>query len=164
MAEFDDFVRARSTGLLRVAYLLTGDLHAAEDLVQDVLEQMYVKWRRIGGAPEAYARRALVNRSANRWRRRGRRPETALAHHDRPEPDHSDDVVVRDAVVEALRTLPPRQRAAVVLRYLDDLPIAEVARALNCSPGAVKSNASRGLERLREALNPVTATTGRTVR
>ena len=150
--EFDDFVRARTTGLLRIAYLLTGDAHAAEDLLQEVLEQMYVKWRRIRGAPEAYARRALVNRSANRWRRRGRRPETALGHHDRAEPDHSDDVVVRDAVVEALRALPPRQRAAVVLRYLDDLSVAEVARALNCSEGTVKSNASRGLEGLRAAL------------
>ena len=70
---FDDFVRSRSTSLLRIAYLLTGDRHSAEDLVQEVLEQMYVKWRRIEGYPEAYARRALVNRSTNRWRTRGRR-------------------------------------------------------------------------------------------
>src|SRR4051812_15558164 len=120
--DFDDFVRSRSTGLLRVAFLLTGDRHAAEDLVQEVLEQMYVKWRRIEGAPEAYARRALVNRSTNRWRSRSRRPEAPLGHHDRPQPDHSDDIAVRDAVVTALRALPPRQRAAVVLRYLDDEP------------------------------------------
>jgi len=156
---FDEFVRTRSTGLLRVAYLLTGDRHHAEDLLQEVLEQMYVKWRRIDAAPEAYARRALVNRATNRWRRRGRRPEAPLAHHDVAQPDHSDGVVVRDAVLEALRALPPKQRAAVVLRYLDDLPIADVARALDCSEGSVKSNASRGLERLRAALGPVPATT-----
>jgi RNA polymerase sigma-70 factor (sigma-E family) len=158
---FDEFVRSRSTGLLRVAYLLTGDRHAAEDLLQEVLEQMYVKWRRIDGAPEAYARRALVNRSTNRWRMRGRRPEAPLAHHDVAVPDPSENVIARDTVVEALRALPPRQRAAVVLRYLDDLPIAEVARALDCSEGNVKSSASRGLERLRAALAPVATMTVR---
>jgi RNA polymerase sigma factor (sigma-70 family) len=115
----------------------------------------------VAGSPEAYARRALVNRATNRWRRRGRRPEAPLAHHDVAEPDHSDGVVVREAVVEALRALPPRQRAAVVLRYLDDLPIADVARALDCSEGAVKSNTSRGLDRLRAALAPVTVPTER---
>ena len=156
---FDDFIRGRGTGLLRIAYLLTGDRHSAEDLVQEVLEQMYVKWRRIHGMPEAYARRALVNRSANRWRRRGRRPEAPLAGHDVAAPDHSEHVVVRDAVLSALRTLPPRQRAAVVLRYLEDLPVAEVARALDCSEGNVKSSVSRGLVRLRAALDPVTSTT-----
>jgi RNA polymerase sigma-70 factor (sigma-E family) len=142
----------RSTALLRVAYLLTGDRHAAEDLLQDVLEQIYVKWSRIHGAPEAYARRALVNRATNRWRLRSRRPETALAHHDRTESDPSDDLLVRDVVVAALRTLPARQRAAVVLRFLEDLPVAEVARALDCNEGAVRSNTSRGLEKLRAAL------------
>jgi RNA polymerase sigma-70 factor (sigma-E family) len=152
---FDDFVRSRSTGLLRVAFLLTGDRHAAEDLLQEVLEQMYVKWRRIDGAPEAYARRALVNRSTNRWRTRSRRPEAPLAHHDRAQPDHSDDVAVRDAVIHALRALPPRQRAAVVLRYLDDLPVSDVARAMDCSEGTVKSNAARGLDHLRATLAPM---------
>jgi len=152
---FDDFVRRRSTGLLRVAYLLTGDRHAAEDLLQEVLEQMYVRWRRIHGAPEAYARRALVNRATNRWRSRARRPETPLdAHHEQPGPDHGDDVAVRSAVLGALRELPAKQRAAVVLRYLDDLPVHEVAAALGCSEGTVKSNASRGLDRLRQVLGP----------
>ncbi|GAA0559869.1 SigE family RNA polymerase sigma factor [Paractinoplanes ferrugineus] len=153
--EFDEFVRSRSTGLLRIAYLLTGDRHAAEDLLQEVLEQMYVRWRRIRGAPEVYARRTLVNRSINRWRRRGRRPEAALGDLDVGLPDHSDGIVVRDVVVKALRELPPRQRAAVVLRYLDDRPVEEVAAALECSPGTVKSNAARGLEKLRAALGPV---------
>jgi RNA polymerase sigma-70 factor (sigma-E family) len=153
--EFDEFVRSRSTGLLRVAYLLTGDRHAAEDLLQEVLEQMYVRWRHIRGAPEAYARRILVNRSINRWRRRGRRPEAALGDIDVGLPDHSDGIVVRDAVVNALKDLPPRQRAVVVLRYLDDLPVNEVAAALECSEGTVKSNAARGLDKLRAVLGPV---------
>ena len=154
-ADCDEFVRTGSTGLLRTAYLLTGDRHAAEDLVQEVLEQMYVRWRRIEGYPEAYARRALVNRSTNRWRSRGRRPEAPLAHHDVNEPDHSDGVAVREAVVAALRGLPPQQRATVVLRYLDDLPVHEVAAALGCSDGTVKSNSARGLDRLRAVLGPV---------
>ena len=154
---FDDFVRSRSTGLLRVAYLLTGDRHAAEDLLQEVLEQMYVRWRRIEGAPEAYARRALVNRATNRWRSRARRPETPFeARHEQPRPDHGEDVALRSAVLAALRDLPARQRAAVVLRYLDDLPVHEVAEALGCSEGTVKSNAARGLDRLRRVLGPST--------
>ncbi|MEW2376114.1 SigE family RNA polymerase sigma factor [Micromonospora sp. NPDC047812] len=151
-AEFDDFVRTRSVALLRVAYLLTGDRHAAEDLLQEVLEQMYVRWRRVRTSPEAYARRALVNRSINRWRRRARRPEQALGDNDGVARDHADDVALRQAVVAALRTLPPRQRAAVVLRYLEDLSVADVAGALRCSEGTVKSHASRGLAHLREAL------------
>ena len=159
---FDEFVRTRSTGLLRVSYLLTGDRHAAEDLLQEVLEQMYVRWRRIDGAPEAYARRALVNRATNRWRRRARRPEAPLTGHEQrhTEPDHGDDVVIKEAVLAALRDLPARQRATVVLRYLDDLPVHEVAAALGCSEGTVKSNASRGLDRLRQVLGPALITEG----
>ncbi|MFI7513966.1 SigE family RNA polymerase sigma factor [Micromonospora echinofusca] len=151
-AEFDDFVRTRSVALLRVAYLLTGDRHAAEDLLQEVLEQVYVRWRRVRISPEAYARRALVNRSINRWRRRVRRPEQALGDNHGVARDHADDIALRQAVVAALRTLPPRQRAAVVLRYLEDLSVADVAGALRCSEGTVKSHASRGLAHLREAL------------
>ncbi|MEH0938247.1 SigE family RNA polymerase sigma factor [Micromonospora psammae] len=151
-AEFDDFVRTRSVTLLRVAYLLTGDRNAAEDLLQEVLEQVYVRWRRVRTTPEAYARKALVNRAANRWRRRARRPERALAEHDGVRQDHADDVATREGIVAALRTLPPRQRATVVLRYLEDLSVTDVAAALGCSEGAVKSNTSRGLARLRESL------------
>jgi RNA polymerase sigma-70 factor (sigma-E family) len=151
-AEFDEFVRTRSMALLRVAYLLTGDRDAAEDLLQEVLEQVYVRWRRVQSSPEAYARRALVNRSINRWRRRARRPEQSLGDYDGAIRDHADDVALRRVVVAALRDLPARQRAAVVLRYLEDLPTADVAAALGCSEGAVKSHASRGLARLREAL------------
>jgi len=150
---FSDFVRSRSTALLRVAYLLTGDRHTAEDLLQEVLEQMYVRWSRVHTAPEAYARRALVNRAANRRRRFLRRPEKPLAEWDVATADRTDDMVLRDAVVTALRTLTPHQRAAVVLRFLEDLPVADVAAALDCSVGAVKSHTARGLARLRTELS-----------
>jgi RNA polymerase sigma-70 factor (sigma-E family) len=150
---FEEFVTTRSTGLLRVAYLLTGDRHAAEDLLQGVLERMYVRWRRIAGDPEAYARRALTNAAANRWRVRSRRPETPLLpEHDRGRPDRADGIVEADAVVRALRSVPVRQRAVVVLRYLEDLSEEETARLLGVTPGTVKSQASKGLARLRAAL------------
>ncbi|MFC6021175.1 SigE family RNA polymerase sigma factor [Plantactinospora solaniradicis] len=151
-AEFDDFVRTRSVTLLRVAYLLTGDRHEAEDLLQEVLEQVYVHWRRVRTVPEAYARRALINRAASRWRRRARRPERALGDLDPSAPDGTENVLLRELVVAALRALPHRQRAAVVLRFLEDLSVADVAAALDCSEGAVKSHTARGLARLRAAL------------
>lgn len=152
--EFDDFVRARSGALLQVAYLLVGDRHAAEDLLQDVLAQVYVRWRRVRTSPEAYVRRALVNRAATRWRRRSRRPEQALGDLDPAQPDGAEGVVLRETVLTALRALPVRQRAAVVLRYLADLPVADVAEALGCSEGAVKSHTSRGVAHLRQILSP----------
>jgi len=149
---FEEFVNARSPGLLRTAYLLCGgDRLAAEDLLQDVLERMYVRWRRIHGAPEAYARRALANAAANRWRRRARRVresplEAAGAAVGGPE----QSVVDRDEVVRALAALPPRMRAVLVLRYFDDLSESETAAALGCGVGTVKSQTSRALARLRE--------------
>lgn len=153
VGDFDDFVRTRSASLLRSAYLLVGDEHTAQDLLQEVLEGMYVHWRRIRASPESYARRALVHRATNRWRWRRRRPEAALLpDHDRSVSDHADTYATQDLVVRALRDLPPRQRAVVVLRYLDDLSEAETAALLGCSIGSVKSHASRGLARLRPAL------------
>lgn len=158
--DFDEFVRARSSTLLRVAYLLTGDRHTAEDVVQEVLAQVFLRWPRIHTAPEAYARRAVVNQTTSRWRRRARRPESALHDRDVVAADRIDDIVTRDTVLAALRALPARQRAAVVLRFLEDLPVADVARALDCSEGVVKSNTSRGLERLRAALAATVTSTG----
>ena len=157
--EFDEFVRARSLGLLRTAVLLTGgDRGHAEDLLQDVLARMYARWSRIEG-PEAYARRALVHAAVNRWRGRGRRPEVPL-----PDPDAGADtadpaatVDLRDALTRELLRLPPRQRAVLVLRYLDDLPDEEIARTLGCAPGSVRSHASRGLARLRERVGDLDA-------
>ena len=147
--EFDEFVVGASTRLLRAAFLLTGDVHAAEDLVQDVLARMYVAWPRIDD-PTAYARRALTHGATNRWRSRRRRPEVPLEpSHDRPGwlPDAE-----RLDVLRALADLPDRQRAVVVLRFLEDASVEETARALGCTAGTVKSHTARALPRLRALL------------
>jgi RNA polymerase sigma-70 factor (sigma-E family) len=155
-ADFTDFVTHRAAALLRTAYLLCGgDRGAAEDLLQDVLERAYPRWRRIKGRPEPYLRAALANAAANRWRNRSRRvsevPLQDEAPPARPGPEHQ--VAEEDRVVRALRTLPPRMRAVLVLRFFDDMAEAEIAKALRCSTGTVKSQTSRGLARLRELLD-----------
>ncbi|TDW81079.1 MULTISPECIES: SigE family RNA polymerase sigma factor [Kribbella] len=152
--DFDDFVRGSATRLLRTAVLLTGDRAAAEDLVQETYERIYVRWRRIHSAPEAYAHKTLANLTANRWRSRGRKPEVALADHDRATPDGSDNFAIRDQLLAALQELPPRQRAVIVLRYYEDLTEAQTADVLGCSVGTVKSQASRALDRLRLITEP----------
>jgi RNA polymerase sigma-70 factor (sigma-E family) len=157
MDDFDDFVRSRADELLRLAYLMCGDRHQAEDLLQEVLERMYLRWRRISVSPEAYARRALVNRTINHWRWRRRHREVPLDHVVGPtvEPmveDHAGDVSSRARVVQLLGTLGRRQRAAIVLRYLNGLSVAEVADLLGCSEPTVRSHTFRGLAKLRAAL------------
>jgi RNA polymerase sigma-70 factor (sigma-E family) len=153
--DFDEFMRGTSTRFLRTAVLLTGDRQAAEDLVQEVYERVYVRWRGIRGAPEAYARKALTNLVANRWRSRGRKPEVALADkHDEPTPDGSEGFAVREQLLAALQELPPRQRAVIVLRYYEDLTEAQTADTLGCSVGTVKSQASRALTKLRLTTEP----------
>ncbi|WP_018501725.1 SigE family RNA polymerase sigma factor [Parafrankia discariae] len=153
---FEEFVARTSDRLVRCAVLLVGDRGAAEDLVQGALERTYRHWPRVSaGYPEAYVRRALVNAAASRWRRFRIRevpwgPDIEIGLPDQANlPDHADRLSVRDELVQALMTLPVRQRAVLVLRYLDDLPEAEVAAMLGCSVGSVKSQASRGLARLR---------------
>jgi RNA polymerase sigma-70 factor (sigma-E family) len=155
-ADFTDFVTHRAASLLRTAYLLCGgDRPAAEDLLQDVLERAYPRWRRIKGKPEPYLRAALANAAANRWRSRSRRVnEVALdaaSAVTRPSPEQQ--IVNEDQVVRALRQLPARMRAVLVLRFYDDMSEADVAKALRCSLGTVKSQTSRGLARLRELLD-----------
>jgi len=151
---FEDFVRARSSSLLRTALLLTGQNRAeAEDLLQVALERAYRHWSRIcrSEAPERYVRRILANASTDRWRRLTRRPEGSLQPTD-PGPvtaDHSAAIADRDYLLRALAALPPGQRAVLVLRYFDDLSEAETAQVLGCTPGTVKSQAARGLARLR---------------
>ncbi|SHG01018.1 SigE family RNA polymerase sigma factor [Streptoalloteichus hindustanus] len=164
-SDFGDFVRHRSHALLRTAYLLCGgDRHAAEDMLQEVLERVFARWNRIRGDVEPYVRAALANAAANRWRRRARRVREApldLA----PEPADrgpEDSVADRDRVVTALAQLPPRMRAVLVLRFFDDLSEAQTAAALGCGLGTVKSQTSRGLARLRELLGePQLVTPGR---
>lgn len=151
-AGFDEFVAAQASRLLRSAYLLTADRGAAEDVLQEVLERLYVAWPRVDN-PVAYTRVALARRAADRWRLRSRRPEVALgARHDVGIADGSSTVDERDRLLAALALLGPRQRAVVVLRYLEDLSEADTAAALGISLGTVKSQASRGLRRLRGIL------------
>ncbi|WP_086819301.1 SigE family RNA polymerase sigma factor [Allokutzneria sp. NRRL B-24872] len=154
---FADFVRERSSVLLRTSYLLcAGDRGAAEDLLQDVLERMFCRWRRISGPPEPYARKALANAAANRWRSRSRRvTEAPLDDVLGPsEPGHEDGVIARAELVRALAALPPKMRTVIVLRYFEDFTEEQAAQALGCGKGTVKSQTSRGLARLRDLISP----------
>lgn len=158
-ASFEDFVYARSSSLLRTALLLTGQNRAdAEDLLQIALERAYRHWPRLcrSGEPERYIRRILANASADRWRRLARRPEQPMpaAGPDPAVPDGTAKIVDREYLLWALATLPPRQRAVLVLRYFDDMSEGETAQILGCSLGTVKSHAARALARLRDAPVP----------
>ncbi|MEU1751498.1 SigE family RNA polymerase sigma factor [Micromonospora matsumotoense] len=152
--EFRDFVAARSSSLLRTAYLLAGDWATAEDLLQTALTKTYLAWRRLGGieAVEPYARRVLVNTSTSWWRRRwhGERPTEVLP--ERAGVDEIAQQLDRDALWRHLRALPARQRAVLVLRYYEDLSEAQTAALLEISPGTVKSQTSRALATLRRRL------------
>ncbi|MBO3747204.1 SigE family RNA polymerase sigma factor [Streptosporangiaceae bacterium NEAU-GS5] len=152
-AAFDEFVGARSTALLRTAILVCGaSTHDAEDLVQGALERVYRHWPRIRhDNPEAYARRALVNSAITRARRRRVIREISFARPPEGAVD-SPDLGLRDALLDELRRLPPRMRAVLVLRYWEDLSEAETAAVLGCSVGTVKSQAARGLARVRERM------------
>jgi RNA polymerase sigma-70 factor (sigma-E family) len=150
-----DFVRAAWPRLLRTAVLLCGSREDAEDLTQTALVKVVRHWQRVERAedPYAYARAVLVNTAASRWRRVRRFAElTAGDRGPAPAPDPAGDVVLRDAVRGALAELPPRMRAVLVLRYFEDLTEQQTAAALGCSVGSVKSQASRGLDRLRDRL------------
>lgn len=151
--DFREFVRSRSPALLGTAYALTGDRGLAEDLLQSALLNTYRHWRRVRhyDHPDAYVRRVLANQHVSWWRRR-RVPESDAPPPDRAGPSAASSVEERDELWRALRRLPPRTRAVVVLRYWEDLAEAEVAAMLGCSVGTVKSHASRGLARLRVVL------------
>lgn len=150
---FHDFVRTWSPGLMRTAYLLTGDHGHAEDLVQTALMQVSRRWRRLD-RPDlayAYARRTLVNAHTS-WRRRRRVPEQLIAVHDEIPLAAHEHFSAADHTAEALRALPPGMRAVLVLRFHDDLSEADTAAVLGCSVGTVKSQTSRALARMREHL------------
>jgi RNA polymerase sigma-70 factor (sigma-E family) len=160
--QFRDFVTEHSAALLRLAYLLCADHAGAEDLVQNALVRVYVRWNRIETNPAAYVRRVLVTTAASEGRRAFRRRERMTAQ----PPDLSDrhDAFAqaddRDRLLNALRSLPPRQRAAVVLRHWLDLDAAESAAILGCSAETVRSQTARGLDKLRAALETATPTLG----
>jgi len=151
--EFRAFVAARSPALLRTAYFMTGDADQAQDLLQTALLASARRWARIRDRdqPEAYVRRALYRHQINRWRALARRPERLVAVlPDRAGGrDHAADIALRHGLIDALRQLPPRQRAVVVLRYYEDRPEAEVAEVLGISLGTVRSQASKALAKLR---------------
>jgi RNA polymerase sigma-70 factor (sigma-E family) len=153
--DFRDFVTSRSPALLRTAYLLVGDRALAEDLVQSALAKAYRHWGRVtaAGNPEAYVRRIMVNERRSWWRRNPGR-EVVGAVPERSGPDEPGALVERDAVWRAVLGLPPRTRAVLVLRYWEDLSEAETATVLGCSVGTVKSQASRGLRRLQDVIDP----------
>ena len=154
-AGFREFALSRRAALRRTAYLVGGDWHLADDVVQETLARLYADWPRLAarGSVDAYARRAVVN-GVLAHRRRPWRREVATAGPDLPDraaPGAADDGT-RDALLQALAGLGASQRAVVVLRYWEDLSVEEVARVLGCTTGNVKSQAARGLARLRAAL------------
>ena len=163
-ADFEQFVTGSSDALLRTAYLVVWDPVEAEDLVQECLLAVARRWPRVRGMdhPHAYARRILINLALDGATRRTRRREELAANGSGAVDEFADEssarrlhaVGVRAELVEALGTLPPRQRAVLVLRYFEDLSEAQVAELLGCSLGTVKSTTSRGLARLHAALSP----------
>lgn len=149
-AEFTAFAVARTPALYRSAWLLCGDRHTAEDLVQETLAKVYGAWRRSIENPAAYAQTTLVRTFVSGRRRRS---SSELAYADLPDApgaDPSSGADLRLALQDALGELAPVDRAVVVLRYLEDLPVDEVAARLGLSPGAVKNRSMRALARMRE--------------
>ncbi len=154
--EFEEFAVARTPQLYRAAWLMCGDAHRAEDLVQDTLAKVYVRWhRRLGGPiehPVAYAHTTLTRTYISAQRRR--------SNHETPTerlPETSDgrgDAATGLALRAALDELAPMDRAVLVLRYLEDISVADTADALGVSPGAVRNRTIRALDRLRAVLGP----------
>ena len=169
-ASFDEFVHAHAGGLLRTACLITWDDAEAEDLVQECLLRVSVRWRRVQGMdmPLAYARRILVNLAlAGRDRRSRRRAELMGDDFDDANHERVDGraeallgaLSARSELLDALGCLTTQQRTVLVLRYFEDLSEAQVADLLGCSAGTVKSSASRGIARLRQRLTASTSET-----
>ena len=160
--EFAAYMQARQPSLLRTAYLLTGDRHAAEDLVQTALAKLYLSWDKVQkrDSVDGYVRRILVNENNSMWRRGWKKREYATGV--MPDDDHVTDEYdegQRAAVWAVVQTLPRKARAVVVLRYYEQLSEAETAEVLGISVGTVKSQASRALASMRERapqhLNPL---------
>lgn len=148
--DFCAFVAARQRALLRSAALLTGDAALAEDLVQAALVKCWAHWPRLiaGGDAEAYVRRVIVRTHASWWRRRWRGEIPTAQLPEQAVPCSAEQADVREAVRQALLALPPRQRAAVVLRYFDDLTEQQTAAVMGCAVGTVKSQTAHALRKL----------------
>jgi RNA polymerase sigma-70 factor (sigma-E family) len=154
--DFAEFVRVALPGLIRYGHALTGNPHDAADLVQTVLEKVGARWakiRRNCEDPTAYVRKAMANTHVSRWRRTRR--ETLLADFPDVPATAQQDRLEHEPVWIALRSLPPRQRAVVVLRYYEGLSELEIADTLGVSCGTVKSQASKALATLRKRLGPL---------
>ena len=165
-AELELFLAERADHLLRTAVLLAGSREGGEDLLQTAVERLLRRWRRFDGDPEGYLRLTLCNLATDRHRRAGRwrQKERLLRAELRQPQDPAGDVDLRDALVRLLLRLPARQRAALVLRYWEQLTDAEAAVVLGCAEGTVKSAVSRGLTRMRELAeewNDTAAVSGR---
>jgi RNA polymerase sigma-70 factor (sigma-E family) len=158
--EFEAFVCASADRLLHTAYLVIGDLGRAEDLVQDTLIVIARRWRRVSGMsqPYAYTRRVLINAACDDLRRTAGRREVLGDAPDLPAPDETAGVDLHSDLLLGLAQLSARQRATVVLRYWDDLSEADIAYALGCSVGTVKTHTSRALTHLRQFLETSSAT------
>lgn len=155
--EYVEFVEVASSSLRRTAFLVCGDWHRADDIVQDALYKLYLSWQKVDrrGNVLAYARRTVVNAAIDNGRRPWRREVPTERLPDRVA-NHSDPAVAQAArgeLLTALAALGPRQRACVVLRYYEDLSIEETAEILGCSQGTVKSQTARGLDSLRHAIS-----------
>ena len=153
---FEEYFRSRRDAVRRSAFLLCGDWHRADDLAQTAFVALHRKWDSIRepAALDAYVRRTLVRASIDESRRPWRR-ERAVSELPEPpvrEDGTADGVATREALVDGLRKLPPRQRAVLVLRYLEGLDVAATAAALGCRQGTVKSQAAHGLTALRSVL------------
>lgn len=154
MNDFTEYVTARAGWLRKVAYLLCGDWHRADDLVQSSITRLYANWPRATRADnlDGYARRTLVNTFLAEQRQSWwRRVDLCGIDHD-PPPAPGPDVDSALDLRAALDRLPARQRATIVLRYFGDLPVAEVARVLGCSQGTVKSQTAKAVDTLRGLL------------
>ena len=159
-AEFLDFAEASRTRLRRTAFLMCGDWERASDITQEALIRLYVAWPRIdkGAGLSSYARRTVVSIAID-WSRRKSSSELPDADLDGGRfADPTDGIADRITILNALATLAPRQRACVVLRYYEDLSVAEVARMLGCREGTVKSQTARALDTLRKILGDLSLT------
>ncbi|MFJ6198578.1 SigE family RNA polymerase sigma factor [Micromonospora sp. NPDC092111] len=152
---FEEYVSSRGPALVRLARLLTGDAHRAEDLTQDVLARAYLHWRSIARTdrPDVYVRRMLVNANRSWWRRRSNRELVVDGFVERAgRGDLGGEAADRDELWRLILRLPDRQRAVLVLRYYEDLDDATIAQILDCSPVTVRTHAMRALAHLRERL------------
>lgn len=154
--DFAEFVRVALPGLMRYGHALAGNPHDAADLVQTVLEKVGARWAKVSqncDDPRAYVRKAMANTHVSRWRRTRR--ETLIADFPDVPAVQQHDRLENEPVWQALRGLPPRQRAVVVLRYYEGLSEAEIAETLGVSCGTVKSQNSKALATLRKRLGPL---------